>query len=626
VRTLNDLPAVSASLLRAKQAQAFEEVSTNAHSIVVQCLNIGFSSLCMYRSVLLACFEKTSSVLAQQMPSACAAMHSSDSSSSVLSARIQDIFQSTSLLHAVLDALGGWAEATSSSSSASWLSARDLCQPVATADNDDPAAAASVLQHMEFMLSSIRTLLFYFNTTHAAATDVVDCESLVMALQNCIHKILELFSYFLLFPSAEMAAALCEHYSLQSPCTLDQQQICVGVLCIFRSVSVTVEWLIDSGNHKYDLDAKLQALSRSLPPTPFPHVSFGCLKECLFATSPTDSGYTHFINLLQRAFASSGLTLHSSADTNEGSDEEEEDGGGDDDGFISICMSMSEVVALLLEKHLDTLVLLEGTPLCAQAGEAVLTDGSSSSSSSGSYNINTLTNLVYFSLLLPHEYAKVTIMEALGALLVDCSTLNSRKHSEQKQHVMGLFLQRFFPANSGGDAADVVIVFNVISVLSKSLYSNDEEQLGETGELVVASTEVFRCLWRLVLSPSSPLVAGTPVLLSALCEQQVYPLCGLLRAVYEQHAHLLHASASWQEGEGEVFVRQLQGNAKRAFQLQRCLISLLQYLTIFVEDTVEHFGLDEDEDEEGTCTGRAINLLVYLLYYIMGDYEFLASQ
>ena len=621
VRTVHDLPAVATSLLRSKQAYAHNDLPPNLNRTVTECLACGYSSLLTYRRILLACFTKTASVLNEQIASF---SNVSDVSAATC---LDEVSQSYTLLHGTLDSLVVWTEAeaevarttSSPSSLASWLSATDLaCPPFPspsfhTAAGSDVAAAGSILEHMESMLRAICALLLQLSSQQAGtSTPLVNSSApLVISLQKCFHKILELFGYFLLFPSTDMATAVYEHYSTLSPCTLDQQHLCAGVLCIFRCVSVVADWLISTGNQKYNLNNKLQTLFNS----PHIQVSFGCLKECLFASANNPNVNSQFVKWLQSALCCSGLTLHSSdtdeADRANDDDDDDDDDDDNDDGIVNdelgfTFIFLAEVISQLLEKHLDTIILLDGSPLCPRS-EADHADTKICSDS----NITTLSNLIYFSLLLPHAYAKIAMMETFATILVDCGTLNSRKHSKQKQHVMGSVLQHIFPSNSDG-SGDVVSVFSVVLVLLKSIRGNDEQEelsrASESLQLRLASAEIFRCLWRLGLSASSPLVSIAPVMLSSVHERHIHPLCTRLCAVYQQHGH--HLLASTQPPSGEMLV-QLQATSVEALQLQLQLVSLLHYLAVFVEDTVEHFSLDEDEEdeedeEEGNSGGRGV--------------------
>lgn len=589
---MHDLPAVATSLLRAKQNFVLEKFPQHFHGSVSQSLACGYSSLSTYRHVLIACFEKTSSVLSEQIPCF--------SNLSDVSAAIVEITVSCELLYATLDSLMVWTEHTSSSTS--WLSTSDLTLSSEHNAASNPSPASSVLGKMESTLSAMCALLMHVNSEHFTMTDRSPLETLVLSLQKCFHKIFELFGYVLLVSSTDMSTSLYEHYMSQSPCNLEHHQHCAGVLHVFRCVSVVVDWLITSGKKKFHLDVKLQTFLN----TAQVQVSLGCLKECLYATISEDINL-QFVKLLQGAISSSALNLNSC-------DDDEADGDVDELGFIFVFLA--EVVSQLVEKHLDTLILLDGSSLSPHRDEI------SGENRSCDQNINILSNMIYFCLLLPNMYAKVTILEALGTVLAACSTLNSRKHSNQKQQVMRTFLQSLFFGNSDGRCPDLAAGFHFLLVLSQSGTGNcaDQEELSTASqnlELRMSCAEVCRCMWRLGVSASSPLGSEAPVLLSTLLERHIYPVCNRLHAVYSLYANGLQDST---HSEREVLV-QLQEASVTAMQLEQKLVSVLYYLSVFVEDTVEHFCLDEDveeDDEDDEDESRAVSgsLRSFYCYFV----------
>ena len=540
-RVMLDIPAVTASLQRSKESYVQSIIPRHTLDKVLHCLLTGVSSVSSYGQVLMVCFNKVVTTFNEDVQ-----QFNALTSYISVNTIIEDMSTTCGLLHEVLNSLVVWMEA--SSSSISWLSAEDLFVP--NFRDADGTTMTSLLNILERVLCSICDHLLRLNNMHAVYS--VDCNALVVLLQMCTGKIMEIFCHVLLSSSSEASSAVYQHFmSPESKCAQIQLHHCSGIFCIYRAVLAMADWIVLTGKEKYKLDLKLPV-----------GVTLSNMKDHLRAEATSGQRNGAFVRLIQSSFHCSGLSLHSS-------DDDLIDADNDELNFVFVFMS--QAVSDLLEKHIDTIVLLDRSPLCPNSGIP---------------HIRRLTDLVYFSLLSPHVYAKVTIIEALGTLVADCSTLHTSKYNEQKQYVLGMLLQSLFPCSAENNP-DVVSLFNTLILISTSSNDNENEDLEELAsekkEMHDSVSEVLRSLWRLVLSPTSPFVAETPQLLSILYDYHIHPVCAdIIDSLQEQSSHT-------------------NGSSTNSAIIGQCLQQLhcwTRYLTLFAEETVEQFGLDEDEDDD----------------------------
>ena len=461
-----------------------------------------------------------------------------------MSATIESVLHSQcyELLYEALDALVVWSEVSDVSFSTvdSWLNSRILYQQLDYSNDID--GLPSILQLLHLFGQSMQSVLLRLSKGETADLSNDQIYQLSKLLRNCIHRILELFNFVLFFPLDGKVIAVEDGSS-----SLSQD----GLECcnfVFHSVVEVADWILASERERSgDVCEKL---------------TLDMMKHMLhdaFATNGIVSTI-EVTKLIQDSICSSSLAFASEYVTS----------NCDEMNFIFI--TFSEIVSQFLERHIDSIA---SSGAKSDEARRFATNGTPPSAVA-------LSSLIYLCLLLPHDYAHITILEALASMMVENHVFNG---NEQLEGGLTVIRSLF----SVKDAEPCLVSFFSLLLSVGSIQQHvaaDSDELEKVCELRVAHTEVQRCLWKLELFGSSPQSTQSSMLLPCIYNQHFKTSFGNFALEMQQ----------WRESLQKPIVTE-------NIRLQQCksieeIRSLFAFLVVWSEETVEYFSLDEDEEDE----------------------------